>query len=78
MIEGVTPLPTSVHGFCLHFSADFEVARQCTVGWAAVKLEECALAQHLQEAVYFGCRKSKGYGIYWCKKPMLFTKIAAF
>jgi hypothetical protein len=44
VIEGVTPLPTSVHGFCLHFSADFKVARQCTLGPAALKLEECALA----------------------------------
>ena len=49
MIEGVTPLPTSVHGFCLHFSADFEVARQCTLGAAAVKLEECALAAAVQQ-----------------------------
>ena len=49
MIEGVTPLPTSVHGFCLHFSADFEVARQCTEGEAAtVNLQECALSAAVQ------------------------------
>jgi hypothetical protein len=34
--------------------------------------------QQQQEAVYFGCRKSKRSGISSCKKPMLFTKIAAF
>ena len=34
--------------------------------------------QPLQETVYFGCRNSKRSGISSCKKPMLFTKIAAF